>query len=178
LLVDFSSSNPLVAVVGRRSGEVAGIRPGYATLRASTTMFGVVKDDSVRYRIGLPIETSVFALTTPPGSGGSPEYAIVGVGAFVLFFPSDQNAPLNLEFAPGDLPNVLSGTAYGTSNRDRVLSFCGFLSGDCTNAGNVVITPPDIRIAGRVFAAPGTYDYRCLQCGYTGRVIVVDESTP
>jgi hypothetical protein len=186
LVVRFSSSNPDVASVDSRSGVVMGIRQGDVTIRASTTYYGVTKQDSVQLHIGDLIYAQV--LLTPlakPDSTGAKVYGFfppsvtLGVGGSVLFgFTLGDSVTLDVVFddpsaaQPSPLPVTMTLSSPGSGNIGPIvepatqtdyLNQCLFplILGGISNC-----------FAARAFLAPGTYHYHSDRYGTSGTIII------
>ncbi len=88
----------------------------------------------------------------------------------------DPRINTEIVFDAEDLPNIRA-IAPVPSYLPPLLFECltVFTGGDCTEGGNVTITGTK-QIGGRIFLAPGTYEYRSSQFPESvGKVIVIDE---
>jgi hypothetical protein len=91
-LVRFLSSDSTIARVDPVYGVIQGIEPGRATIRATTTYYGVTKTDSVVMTIGVPVSATVYVQTVPsPTVAGqyvrafTPVSITIGVGGTIAF---------------------------------------------------------------------------------------------
>ena len=60
LQVYYTSSNPTVATINRSSGQVAIFDTGNVVFTATTLAYGVVRRDSVQFRMGAPVTGRIF----------------------------------------------------------------------------------------------------------------------
>lgn len=201
VLVAFWSSDPETAIMinawsgnprNLPPGTVEGLRPGTVTLYASATAFGITKVDTLPFRIGYPVFSQVSVNPVDSNSGRSffdPPDIKVGAGALVSFLGIEGIDPTDVTFADADLPNAAQaastwsefnnpyGSGFGTFS---VAFFCSFLPEfDCGGgSGLVTAKGPDAFAAPavlRVFPIPGTYEYRSIRQGTSGRIVVVSE---
>lgn len=179
------------------TGEIVGLLPGTTTINAVTTLFGVTKADTLRYRIGLPI-TGVVVVTKrsdgTPGSTAPDPVLTLATGAAVAWNASIADTTMDLDITFTDPTHVASfpGSSvypYATT----FLAICdiqAFVFGpaavNCTNGGNFVLPVIQNPFTGsailgtavRTFPVPGTYVYRSVGHGLEGRIVIIDESEP
>jgi plastocyanin len=178
LRVDFQSSDPTTAMVDRQTGVVTGIRIGRVLIVASTTAYGVTRDDTLALTIGLPV---FYAIRVVSGSdagatiptGFTPSEINVGVGATVIWSWAYDLPATDVTF--DDPMNVAEDT----------VGYFGF--GARTGGGNIPppegcsVTVPFSQVLNclkaRAFPLPGVYHYHSQRTGAMGQVTVVDEST-
>ncbi len=194
-LVSFRSSDPAIASIHELTGVISnplGGLPGEVKIYAEMTAFGVAKVDTVRYRIGLPIDTYVMFRPRPDGLPGSiidEKELRVGVGAAVFFrgFTGDPRVEIDIVFSdPTHVAGFVGSSVVPFAPLSN--SLCGSFKprglADCTNGGNIMMPlgqntngSPQLGIAARVFPVPGIYDFHStLNSAVQGRIVVIDES--
>lgn len=180
LLVSFRSSDTTIAEIRNYSDNgvqiytLNGLRLGTVKLYASATVFGVMKADTITFRIGLPVLASV---RTGPDGIDRPT-VIVGAGALVSW----QHFGVAADITFSDPTNVAAAVTAVSFLPAVDAEVCAYMAAPCTVAGNIPtfsFFTNNFQHQGRVFPVPGTYEYRStLEStgeSFRGSVVVVDE---
>jgi hypothetical protein len=190
LLVDFSSSDPAIAEIDRRSGQVTSHRPGTVTFYATTYAYGVTKRDSLPFVIGWPSFITVNATWVTPVDSKtptltfSPANLIVSVGAHISW----QDGGLGDPNPQGDSIDVIFDNPAAVQPSCGVIAgtlFCDFVPAE--SGGNIAPFFPDTArlnagdffgyfpsaMQSRSFPTQGTYTYHSQRYpSATGKIIV------
>jgi hypothetical protein len=168
LLVYYTSSNPLIATIDPRGGQVTLLDTGHVTFTATSLVYGVAEADSVvfvsgyqlSYMVGLILTTVLGILTL--GYAG-PKKLILGVGATVTFCNSHVDAnsnpapgpPIDIIFDKPDSVKAASLMSQGSvlcpaADSGNILPFGGDTTEGNKNCNNA---------ASRSFPVPGVYHW-------------------
>jgi hypothetical protein len=184
--VYFRSSDTKVARVHPFTGIITPNIMGDVTIYASTTVFGVHKEDSYQFQVTEPLAQKINQVTEPdrlgnPVSRLQPAKIQLSANGFVTFIANGK--PLDIVFADAGLPNVatpsvspfyLIGNPFLGEPSSFVYFECGILMQSDCGSGNVHLDGVTRNSATRTFLAPGTYEYHSPTNGISGRIVVVD----
>jgi len=176
--VFYLSADPTVATIDRTTGAISPVRPGKVTIIASTTVYGVLKADTLPYVIGHPLALTMTASPRSTASGQVvwtflPDQIVAGPGAYILFINPD-GPPIDVTF--DDPTNVMQYDVFCGPPYDETDPYL------CAS-GNIAAfarTPDDptgfsyYRV--RYFPVPGTYHWHSTIFGTSGTIEVADES--
>ena len=119
LTVAYTTSNPSALYLDHRTGEIVpAARPGTTTITASTYAYGIRKQDSVVYTIGIPTVGgfAIDSATTGGGVRATPaDTIVIGVGG-VAYWSSSVSAPTAILFddpAAASEPSFTPGSGGG-----------------------------------------------------------------
>lgn len=147
LLVHYYTNDNKIAAIDRFYGSLEPRKPGAVTVYVESNIYGVEWRDSVVINVTYPIEASIAFLNTDPILPTSPPY----------------NAMPVIHLMKG-------GTVYWDNSSTHVIDITFDNPAD-VEGGNIDSIPP--REGGMsVFPVPGTYHYRSVKWGFTGRIIV------
>lgn len=183
VMISFRSSDLTIAtLLNELTGEFRAHERGTVDFRVSATLFGVVKADTVTYRIGWPLTGNV---DLDPDANGAPfirqPEVKIAPGGIVSWTNASVDMETDITFSdptnvlPLDVGAALFPSGFYEFCRDNVM----LIADGGTVAGNFVLGPnrrelPALRIA-RSFPLPGTYEYSSARHGISGRIVVVDE---
>ncbi len=190
----YTSLDPKIATVGRRSGSVLPQRPGSVRLVAQTMAYGTIKSDTVVYTITVP---AVHFVTVQPNYLGEPVFVENAGGSLEpsrdiyvaphgLVFWSDWTGVDDGVDVIFDDPTKVVAPSADFCNTMPILAF--LFPSNCGPSGNVFIPPLDqdweaadpglgsfATLQVRQFPVPGVYPYHSARLGIGGRVIVTTE---
>ncbi|HWZ57653.1 MAG TPA: hypothetical protein VNW46_01660 [Gemmatimonadaceae bacterium] len=172
--VYFSLSDTTTATIDRTFGFLSALHPGHVTVYATTTTYGVTKTDSLRFRIGYPIEVFTQAAAHIDATGKTvlsfvPQNLVIGPGGLVLFGNTSPHQAIDVTF--DDPTNVQQSDMFCAIS---AVWWCG--GGDIA-AWTVSPTDSTGESAVRVrqFFVPGTYPFHSTIFGTTGSIVVKDD---
>jgi hypothetical protein len=190
----FWSSNPNIASINSLTGAMRAAQMGAITVYASTWAYGVVKRDSLRLTVGVPVSAKIQVLPVAPTGSTRPtltfwpQIITVAAGAVVTWMNPSLTDSIDVVF--DDTTNVDSAKfgnnllkfATGEGNiAPWVLDTAGtdpISAMICTRYGGV---PPHCNnFAVRQFAqqrlrkfpVPGTYHYHSTKWKASGTIVV------
>lgn len=194
MLVTVQSSDIAVASITQSGASlaVAAVRPGRTVFRVSTYAYGVGLQDSLSFIVGWPLFVRVLgqerfvsgSLVPTLGLGG--ERITVGIGACVIW--SNPSADTDMDIIFDDPTHVApSDSAFSEGGMMCKLFSSQDTTAGVLNRGNVApwhvtefFAPgvPNVFTAsrGRAFPKAGVYTYHSARHGYTGTIVVCDES--
>jgi len=165
LTVEYTSLDPTIATVDRRTGEAKPLRPGPVRIVARTTAYGVTKVDTATFMV-----TWSFDQAISYNSNGELVPSEVKIAPYGLVFWFNDGGAGDVDVTFDDPANVAKPFA----------GLCDFLTGrfgpgPC-GAGNFLLPViPDLfdlsEVRVRQFPVPGDYPYH-TSTGATGRIIV------
>lgn len=192
ILVRYASSDPSIAAIDPLKGTVTASRMGVVTLTATTSAYGVEKQDSLRFAITLPITQKIQVLSALPTGSTTPTLVFwpasvtVGVGAQVEWLNKSVTDSIDVIFDdPTNVDSVpLYDSGFGTGQgniapwwQDTVgtnaisAKIMAWLGGNCFG-GEIC------QGRWRQFPVPGTYHYHSTLYPTSGTIIVREDSNP
>jgi hypothetical protein len=160
-LVDYRSTDPLVAYIDRATGQVTASEIGHTFLTASTWAYGVVMRDSIPFTIGHRIFYNItIGLSDQSGDTTAifraPAKVTLGVGAVVTFLCAPSTTPVVCA-QPIDV------TFDHQTAIDTASAHLGIFTLPTSGSGNIPAFGGDPNITqdarARRFRAPGTYRF-------------------
>ena len=145
----FFTSDPSIATVGA-TGIVTGVKPGTATITASTSVGGVVKTATFPITITDPVTATVSITTATSGAG-------------IIFFPPTTTVSATEAIAEGRPGAVVTWGVFGTAVFTQ--TFTATTTPNSTECFNVVFADP--AAAG---AAPTAPQGSTVPAGNTGNI--------
>jgi hypothetical protein len=167
IIVKYSLSDQTMASLDPITGDLVGIRPGKVTIYATSTVYGVIRRDSIQYTIGNPMFAQIAIVGRTPIHSRTviptfdPEMLIVGTGAVVLF----NNISGELVDVVFDEPDKIDAFPFNIPP---------FIRND-ELSGNISPFAPDSTGSNtryRVFNHPGIYPFHSTLHGVSGKIIV------
>jgi plastocyanin len=146
LLVYYSTNDVTRAGIDRFWAYLDARKPGPVMVYAQTTAYGVTYIDSTEITITYPIE------------------------AMVMIYPSTDIPTSDPYFIAPILTIQRGGTVYWINSSQREIDVT-FTDSTHVDGGNIAAVPVD-GAEGRTFPTPGTYDYRSVKYGTSGRIVV------
>ncbi len=169
----YDPSQPLI------QNSIRPVRPGQARIVAQTYAYGIIKADTVTYRVTGPVEAQFLAQLGPDSSTiiFLPNEVRIAPYGYVGWFSALETGAVDVTF---DNPaNVISPPVEVCDGIVAVLFFPFTYCGE----GDVLIPPvpnlplpapslPNWTLQIRQFPHPGVYSFRSTSTGATGRIVV------
>lgn len=185
LPIRYESQDITTGIIDGWAASITGIRPGYFTIVATTTVYGQQFTDSLRYRIGYP------GVVKPKMYGKMYAYVTYQIGTILpTIMRVGVGAVMELEYAMGSdgyQADLVFDTPEFVDSVPEQYSCVNYQIA-CDDVGNIEPFGPPLpynyadydtnRLRARRLTHPGTYTLHSAIWGTTTTIIVVDESTP
>lgn len=174
LAVEYTSLDPTVVTVDRRTGVINPRHPGLARLVVRTAAYGVSKEATAEFTVTAPYRQTVIFSQESVGNMLFPLTPIIRQNGIIFW----GHSPLNTGAQPADV--VFDDPAAAV---EPPAALCTLVQShpfapapNACGTGNFVFPKGDWRI--RQFPVPGTYTYRETQTGAVGQIVVVGDVSP
>jgi len=162
----YTSSDPTIATIDRRSGQITGLRPGQITITVESNVYGILRRDSIRFTIADPLQVEFEMVKRVPVGDTTPFLAFdpgtltAGVGANVTF--------VNISGLMGDVVFDDSTAALESQVFPTGSGNIEPFQADLTDFISTILTGQKQRL----FLTAGTYTFHSRLYGTTGKLII------